>query len=115
MLFYFQSLHAILPEVEFQNSVQILAQNELGHLVEEWFIETMQQDIRQKVINRSIICNSLKIVPCHIKPNIAGPEVMTFKNASVHQKIKHWTDMSCKMYCHFWAFYDSFFLQHIIT
>lgn len=37
------------PETEFENSVQVLIQNDLGHIIEEWFIENLQQCLRLQV------------------------------------------------------------------
>ncbi|XP_033732322.1 anaphase-promoting complex subunit 2-like [Pecten maximus] len=39
-------------EVEFQNSVQILIQNSLGHIIEEWFLENLQQYLRLQVASK---------------------------------------------------------------
>ncbi|XP_071154099.1 anaphase-promoting complex subunit 2-like isoform X1 [Mytilus edulis] len=39
----------ISSEVEFQNAVEILCKQDLGHIIEEWFLDTLQEDLRQKV------------------------------------------------------------------
>ncbi|KAL5012414.1 hypothetical protein ScPMuIL_010965 [Solemya velum] len=36
-------------EVEFINAIQVMCENDLGHLVKEWFQECVQQDLRQRV------------------------------------------------------------------
>lgn len=35
--------------MEFINAVQVMFENELGHLIKEWFKECVQQDLRQRV------------------------------------------------------------------
>ncbi|XP_041369273.1 anaphase-promoting complex subunit 2-like isoform X2 [Gigantopelta aegis] len=37
------------PESEFQCAVQVLQQHGLGHIIEEWFLENIQQDLRHRV------------------------------------------------------------------
>lgn len=35
--------------MEFDRAVDVLCQSHLGHIIEEWFIERVQQDLRQNV------------------------------------------------------------------
>ena len=44
-----QSQTYISTEVEFQNAVEILCKQDLGHIIEEWFLETLQEDLRLRV------------------------------------------------------------------
>lgn len=49
-IWIFQTSQAyISSEVEFQNAVEILCKQDLGHIIEEWFLDTLQEDLRQKV------------------------------------------------------------------
>ena len=36
-------------EAEFNDAVEVMAQNGLGYMIEEWFVECLQQDLRRNV------------------------------------------------------------------